>query len=257
MKLTVLGTQSPIASVGHHGPGFMVQSGDNTIILDCGTHSLVDFARCMNNLHIFISHLHCDHYSDIFAYQYGSTAYRNLGLLTNPINIYLPESPAKDADFIMNHDNLQFTNYNSIGEDKTYKIGDMTVSFCKTTHPVETYAMKVSDGDKTIVYTADTNFASGEKLAGFAKNADILICESSLLEEYNSPAISSHLTAKQAGQLANMAGANTLLLTHFWHNESLENYKAEAEKEFANVICATEGKVFDLPKRKISLQRGM
>ena len=122
----------------------------------------------------------------------------------------------------------------------------MEVTFCKTDHPVETYAIKVMAGGKSIVYTSDTSFSAKEKIVEFAKGAYLLICEASLLEKYGFPEINSHLTARQAGIIAKEAKIQKLILTHFWPEEKAKQYVKEAKKEFKKVITAKEGKILRL-----------
>jgi len=258
MKLKVLGTQSPYNTPNHNCPGFLIADGKNKLMLDCGsgTHSLLNYPSDLQNLSIIVSHLHRDHYNDIYNLQYASFVFHNQKRIEQPINIYLPETPVNIYNDITNESN-SFAKYGTINEDTNMNIGDMNISFCKTEHPVETYAVKVASGGKTIVYTSDTSFASKDKLIEFSKEADLLICESSLLESYGFPEINSHLTAKQAGIIAKEANVNTLMLTHFWPEELLEKYVEEAKSIFPKVIAANEGQIIDLPKTQEKEEEGV
>ena len=90
------------------------------------------------------------------------------------------------------------------------------------------------------------SFSSKDKMVEFAGGADLLICESSLLQGYGFPEINSHLTAHQAGIIASEASVGCLMLTHFWPHENCENYIIEAKDVFDNVIAAKEGMVIEL-----------
>ncbi len=249
MKLKVLGTQSPYNTIGHNCPGFLITDGETKIMLDCGSgsHSLLNFPNDLNNLSIIISHLHRDHYNDIYNMQYSSFVFHNQKRIERPIEIYLPSSPENIYQDIIGETN-SFSNYSAIDEKSNISIGNIDVSFCQTDHPVETYAVKLSNGDITIVYTSDTSFSCKDKLVEFAKNADLLICESSLLTSYGFPEINSHLTAKQAGIIAKEAGVNGLMLTHFWPEETPENYVEEAKSIFPKTLAAHEGQIINLPR---------
>lgn len=247
MKLKVLGTQSPYNTLGHNCPGFFIKDEKSKIMIDCGSgsHGLLNFPNDLNDLSIIISHLHRDHYNDIYNMQYSSFVFHNQKRIERPIDIYLPSTPENIYEDIIGETN-SFANYSVINEDTKLKIGNMNISFCKTDHPVETYAIKVSNGDKTIVYTADTSFSAKERIAEFAKGADLLICESSLLTSYGFPEINSHLTAKQAGIIAKEAEVHGLMLTHFWPEENPEKFVEEAKEVFPKVVAATEGQVIDI-----------
>ena len=249
MKLKVLGTQSPYNTIGHNCPGFLITDGETKIMLDCGSgsHSLLNFPNDLNNLSIIISHLHRDHYNDIYNMQYSSFVFHNQKRIERAIDIYLPSSPENIYQDIIGETN-SFSNYSAIDEKSNISIGNIDISFCQTDHPVETYAVKLSNGGRTIVYTSDTSFSCKDKLVEFAKNADLLICESSLLTSYGFPEINSHLTAKQAGIIAKEAGVNGLMLTHFWPEETPENYVEEAKSIFPKTLAAHEGQIIDLPR---------
>ena len=243
MKLKILGTQSPYNTKDHNCPGFLIQEGENKLMLDSGSgsHSLLNFPNDLQNLSVILTHLHRDHYNDIYNLQYSSFVFHNQKRIDSPINIYLPQSPNSINEDIKAESN-SFANYHEISENTKINIGNMQVTFCTTDHPVETYAIKVTNGKTSIVYTSDTSFSSKDRIVQFAKGADLLICEASLLESYGFPEINSHLTAKQAGIIAREAKVKELMLTHFWPEENTRQYLKEAKKEFKRVVIAKEGR---------------
>lgn len=249
MKLKILGTQSPYNTKGHNCPGFLITEGQTKIMLDCGSgsHSLLNFPSDLNNLSVIVSHLHRDHYNDIYNLQYSSFVFHNQKRLEKPINVYLPSNPDDIYRDIIGESNA-FANYSAFNEKSNLNIGSMSVNFCKTDHPVETYAVRISNGNRTIVYTLDTSFSARDRIVKFAQNADLLICESSLLKAYGFPEINSHLTAEQAGIIAKQANVGGLLLTHFWPEEPTEKFVEEAKAIFPKTIAADEEKIIDLPR---------
>lgn len=83
-----------------------------------------------------------------------------------------------------------------------------------------------------------------------AKDAKILLCESTYLEEHRELAEKHyHLTARQAATIAKEAGVEKLILTHFsaryLHSRDFEN---EAKAIFANTEAAEDLKVFPFPR---------
>lgn len=248
MKLKILGSQSPYNTPGHNCPGYMFQEGNTRLLLDAGSgsHSLLNYPTDLENLSIILSHLHRDHYNDIYNLQYSSFVFHNQKRVKNPINIMLPSTPTTIHDDILSEDN-SFATYKTINSSSNIQIGSMNVSFCPTDHPVETYAIKVKCGNRTIVYTSDTSYSAKNRLVDFSKGADLLICEASLLKEHGFPEINSHLTAYQAGTIAKEAHVKGLILTHFWPEEPVEKYVQEAKQVFPNVIPAVEGLSVDIP----------
>ncbi len=178
--------------------------------------------------------------------QYSSFVFHNQKRIENAIDIYLPSAPDRIVNDIKGETNA-YANYHTIYEDTKLKIGKMDISFCKTDHPVETYAIRLDNGGKSIVYTSDTSYSAKDRIAEFAKEADLLICESSLLKSYGFPEVNSHLTAEQAAIIAKQANVKGLALTHFWPEEDVQKYIDEAKRVFRNVIGLREGQIIDIP----------
>jgi ribonuclease BN (tRNA processing enzyme) len=85
-----------------------------------------------------------------------------------------------------------------------------------------------------------------EALIEFAQGADLLICESSLYDEYRGR-IPGHLTAGEAGQIAAAADVQHLVLTHLPHfGEHAVLLKQAAAKFGGKIELATTGKVWKL-----------
>lgn len=247
MELKVLGIQSPVCKVGHNCPGFLISDGANRVMLDCGsgTHSLLVYPNDLQNLFVFITHFHRDHHNDVFNLQYGSLVFHNQKRLEKPINIFMPRTPEARAEDVRGESDA-YARYHFIDENLMVNIGELEITFCRTDHPVETYAVRVQKGYKSIVYTSDTSYSAKDKIAEFARNADLLICESSLLKEYGFPETNSHLTAAQAAQIAKFANVKLLGLTHFWLEEDVQKYVDEARQVFENTVALSEGQVMSI-----------
>lgn len=240
--IKVLGTYSPHPKGKHNCPGFLVITDKGKILLDCGNGalSLMKFPSDLKNLSVIISHMHNDHYGDLGALQYTSFSNHNLRLINDKIKIYLPASPLNKTSVITSEE-FSYATYSFIDETQTLKIDDVTVSFLRTTHSEESYAIKLQDNNSfTLVYTSDISYKDKDAIVKFAHNANLLICESSLLEEHGFPEYCSHLTAKQAAYIAKEANVSKLLLTHFWPNENVTKYLEEANAVFDRVSLAKE-----------------
>ena len=85
-----------------------------------------------------------------------------------------------------------------------------------------------------------------------AKNARLLICESTYLDEERDLAYKHlHLTAKDAASIAKMAQVDQLILTHFSARYlDLSLFLEEAHPIFPNVYVAEDFKRFPFPKKK-------
>lgn len=83
-----------------------------------------------------------------------------------------------------------------------------------------------------------------------ARNAKLLLCESTYLEEHKELAAKHlHLTAKQAAAIAKEANAHQLVLTHFSARyQNLKGFEIEAREIFPNTLVADDLLTFPLPK---------
>ena len=248
-----LGTISPYPKDDMNCPGYMIQYGNEKILLDCGNGitSMLNFPGDLEKLHIFLTHYHKDHFSDIGALQYASYVYHNLGLLNEKIKIYLPKK-----DFCYNRksivsNNEAYSEYYDIDNNAHHKINNLTVSFeDNQSHTIETYMVKIENKDFKIIYISDVGTTNFDKMVSFCENANLIICESSFLKKHNSQS-KTHLTAYDASLLAKFSRADKLLLTHFWPEEDKQLYLEEAKQNFENTALADEGKKLVLTKRHV------
>jgi ribonuclease Z len=97
-------------------------------------------------------------------------------------------------------------------------------------------------------YVADT--LPCESAIKTARDATLLLCESTYLSSHEELAIKHHhLTAKQAAEIAKRAKAKQLVLTHFSARyQDLTEFLTEASAIFPNTLIAEDLKVFLFPK---------
>ena len=139
---------------------------------------------------------------------------------------------------------MQFIPYKQ--RDKLY-LGDLEISFSRNPHSIITYSTKIKLDDLNFVYSSDTGYI-GNCLESFAKNANLLICESTFLRGQIREG-NNHLFAYEAGKIAKNANVDKLLLTHFWPSIDKQQYVDEASIYFENVEAAKEGKTLVLRRK--------
>ena len=145
--------------------------------------------------------------------------------------------------------------YSLIEKDKLKINLDYTKKFGLTQHPLlgelqrgkdivyQGKKIKVKDATivkkgKKICFILDTYY--DKKLISIAKDADLLISESTWLEK-DKLQDKEHLSAKDAGKLAKQAKVKKLILTHFSQRyKDLNELLKECKKEFKNVECAKD-----------------
>lgn len=105
----------------------------------------------------------------------------------------------------------------------------------------------IRQGD-SIAIVIDTRYCANA--VNIAKNAKVLLCESTYQEEHRDLAYKHfHLTAKQAATIAKEAGAQQLILTHFSARyQNLKDFETEARAVFPNTHIAEDLKTFSFEK---------
>ena len=104
--------------------------------------------------------------------------------------------------------------------------------------------MRVEENGRAFVYISDTGYT--DDLVEFARNADLLLCESSLYDEYQGR-IPGHLTAGETGRIAAAAGVRHLVLTHLPHFGNHGRLVEQARQKYRGPVeLATTGKCWKL-----------
>ena len=90
MKVTILGNNSALPAYDRHPTSQIVSFQGVDIMLDCGESTQIQMTRFgmrwRNMDHIFISHLHGDHYFGLFGYITTMSLQRRV----NPLHIHAP-----------------------------------------------------------------------------------------------------------------------------------------------------------------------
>ncbi len=185
------------------------------VLLDLGNGALGALQRVVDPLHIdaaLLSHLHPDHCIDFTAY-YVLRRYHPDGPFAR-LPVWGPDAAAErlaqayglDSEPGMTGE-FDFRPY----PKHPFAVGPFTVEVSRVEHPVTAYALRLSAGGRSLVYSGDT--APCSSLVDLANGADLLLAESAFLEgEDNPPGI--HLTGREAAEAATKAGVGRLLLTH-------------------------------------------
>ena len=237
IKIIPLGTVSPFCTDKNNCPGYLIRYKDYNILLDCGNGitKRLNLPADLENLHVFVSHFHIDHFGD-------------LGMLKDKIKIYLPKN-----DFGFNKKSIterkeSYAEYFDIEDNKALSIDDLKITLKNNnSHSIESFMIKVESPDFKIVYTSDIGTSNLDELVEFSRGADLLICECSFILKHNSNC-PTHFTAHQAGLLAKDSNCKELLLTHFWPLEDQDLYLNEALEVFENSRLPEEGKELILKK---------
>ncbi|MGH8962326.1 MAG: MBL fold metallo-hydrolase [Jatrophihabitantaceae bacterium] len=220
MKLTVLGCSGSIPGPDSPASGYLVQSDGYTLLVDLGHGAFGALQRYVDPAAvdaIVVSHLHADHFIDLTAYivslRYGtSDRYRISGPegripLIGPAGTRARLEAAYDpmTRKLALHELFGFSTPSAV------ELGPFSLSFAPTNHPTPTNAIRITQDDRSLVYSADSG--ESDALVELAQGADVFLCEASFGPDAP-PVPDLHLTGRQAGEHADRAGVERLIVTH-------------------------------------------
>lgn len=232
MKITVIGYWGGYPEKDGATTGYLLQSGEHNILVDCGSGVLSKVQNYIPLCEIdtvILSHYHGDHAADVIPLQYEAGMSKNLGKRDKELQIYGHDLSSKFKELTSKGVSIG----NKIDDNTELKIGDLKVTFKWVKHPVPTLAMRFEENGKVFAYSGDTEWSDG--VVDIAKDADLFICETNL---YNSQLgkVKGHLTAGEVGKIASMNNVKTLVLSHLPHIGDLDELVSEAKEEFNGEI---------------------
>jgi ribonuclease BN (tRNA processing enzyme) len=248
MKLTVLGCSGSMAGPDSPASGYLVEADGYRVVLDLGNGAFGPLQRHVAPHEvdaIVLSHLHADHCIDLTSYivalRYGPVTPERRIPLYGPSGTKDRLEAAYDpvARKLGLHELFEFT---TTAAPAT--LGPFEVSFAAVNHPVPTFAVRLTQGGRTLVYSGDTG--ESPALVELATGADVLLCEASFSSsDLYVPDL--HLTGAQAGEHAARAGVGKLIITHVQPWNSREDAVIEASAVFdGEVVAATPDAVFEI-----------
>ncbi|WP_153733095.1 MBL fold metallo-hydrolase [Sporosarcina obsidiansis] len=244
MKIIPLGIWGGYPKANSATSSFLIEHDGFHCLVDCGSGVL---AALQNHITleqldaVMISHYHADHIADIGSLQYSRLIQYYLGQPSPVLPIY---GHAQDEEQFSKLTYKEQTRGVEISEDQSVQIGPFTVTFCPTVHPVYCLAMKFTVADKSVVFTADTEWS--DQLVSFTQQTNLLFSEANLYEEHigKSP---GHLGGSQAGKLAHDARVGQLVLTHLPHHGNIQDILYAAKTVFSGPTELAEvGKLYTL-----------
>jgi ribonuclease BN (tRNA processing enzyme) len=251
VKLTILGCAGSFPGPSSPCSSYLLEAEGFRLLVDFGTGALGALQRHPVGMHgldaILLSHLHVDHVVDASSYvivrRYDPDGPHR------PLPVYGPSGTAERLVAIDGPGDAIPT-LEDVYDIKTlqpgrFAVGPFAVVVARVNHPVETFGMRIEHGDRSIAYSADTGRC--DVLADLASGVDLFLCEASYLEHKPHPP-DLHLTGREAGEYAAVAGAGRLVLTHLieaWGDPATS--LAEARSVYSGPVeLATPGAVFDL-----------
>ncbi len=238
MKITLLGTGSPLPDPRRAGPSTLVQSAGACLLVDCGRGVLMRLTAAgvlppMLSA-VLVTHLHSDHITDLNDV---ITTHWIMSPEGTPLRIYGPPRMQEVVDAILaslapdlqyrldHHDDLTWTPNIEVVEvapGDTFTVGTASITVGATDHrPVEpTVAFRVDDDGKSVVLGGDGVPCAGLDALCLGADAYVqTVIRDDLVRMVPSARLQDildyHSTVEQSAETATRAGIRTLVLTHY------------------------------------------
>lgn len=242
MKLTIVGYYGGYPAQNKASSVYIIEKDGFIIVLDMGSGALSKLPNYVDIGDIdavILSHYHTDHIADVGVLQHAKL----IQYYTTDNDTILPIYGHRediDAFTRLNHDYTKAVPYYP---SETMKLGPFFIRFLKTKHSVPCYGMRITDGDSSLIYTADTAFQ--EEWIPFCQNADLLLADTNFYANMDA-ASSGHMTSEEVGNIAEAAHVKEVILTHLPHFGDHNNLVTETKSVFSGkVSLAYEGLVWE------------
>jgi len=227
--------------------GIWINLDDTNILIDPGPGSLLNCLSSRPKLNpkkldgIILTHSHIDHSNDINIMIEAMTN----GGFDKKGTVFLPKDALEIDNIIINHFRNHVDKINFLGENKKYKIGNISFTTPKRNiHGVESYGLNIFGKKISISLVSDTKFY--DDIIKFY-NGDILILNVVLLKSVDRI---EHLSMQDVEFIVKKMKPKITILTHFgmrvikarpW--EIAENM---SKKLGSKIIAARDGMTLDL-----------
>jgi len=247
INLTILGSGTCVPSLERSSCSVMLAVGDTKLLFDSGPGTMRRLLRANTTIfdvdYIFYSHFHPDHTAELVPFLFA-TKYPDMGQRQTVLTIVAGEG---FEDFFAGLNTVygkwieldpglvNIIQMNNRSAD-LLRLKDFTVQSAPVEHNPESIAYRITGpGGHAVVYSGDTDYS--ENLIALSKDADLLICESALPDDYR---VKGHLTPSLAGDIATRAGVKKLVLTHFYPECDQTDIEQECRKTYDGPLVLAE-----------------
>jgi len=247
IAVTILGSGTCVPSLVRSSCSVLAETGDSKLVLDIGRGTIQRLLETRTTLadisHILISHLHPDHTGELVSFLFSRKYGGDPGPMT-PLSLVGGKGfasffrglravygPWIDIDAGM----LEIRELDNAAA-ASLGMGGITIDSAPMEHSDESLAYRISTpGDRSLVYSGDTDV--NDNLVCLARDADVLICESSFPDRLKSD---GHLTPSLAGEIAAAADVGKLILTHFYPECDAVDIAEECRKTYDGPLLLAE-----------------
>ncbi len=239
--VTVLGCSGSLPGPDSPASGYLIEAEGYRLVLDLGHGAFGALQRYVDPADvdaIVISHLHADHCIDLTAYivalRYGGEGYRLRGRDKRIPLVGVPGTRDRlEAAYDPLARKLGLHELFSFATPTQTDLGPFAMSYAPMNHPTPTNGVRLEFGGRSLVYSADTGESAD--LVTLAEGADVLLCEASVAPD-DEFVPDLHLTGRMAGEHADKAGVDRLIVTHVPPWNSRQVAADEAARAFDGTI---------------------
>lgn len=280
MRLTLLGTGTPIPDPRRAGPSQLVQMGDDSVLVDCGTGAvrrLVEAGRRATDVNlIFITHMHSDHSIDLGHF----VITRWIQFPSGPLTLVGPPGLREYVDNLLRllawdigvrsfdarlSEEARRIDVVEIHDGWSMERDHWRAQAIKVDHyPVEhAFAFRFDADDASLVISGDT--APYPPLARAAAGVDVLIHEAWLqpaqeeardridprqAEEFIRWRNRYHTDSRQVGKIAALAEPRLLVLSHLGPIDT-KLMAEHVSADFKPFVVGEDLQAFDVAKARL------
>jgi ribonuclease BN (tRNA processing enzyme) len=219
VKLTVVGCSPAWPNPGGAQSGYLVEGPGGRLLLDCGPGVLPRLRAAEGWPRvdaIAITHFHLDHWGDLVPWVWGAQ-FGPAAELPTP-RLFLPpggrETLAGLGEQLGQRDMFECAfDVEEYADGETFEAAGVQVTARRVLHyQMLAFGFRVADNGTTLAYSGDSG--PSDALPELAHDADLFVCEATLLAPNPEGGTRGHLSSEEAQQAFRASGAKRLLLTH-------------------------------------------
>jgi len=228
LKLTVVGCSPAWPNPGGAQSGYLLEADGRRLLLDCGPGVL---ARLRERWAwpemdaIAVTHWHLDHWGDLVPWVWGQML--GPGQETKKPQLWIPPGGSEMLEAIGSRlgrpDMFARTfDMHEYADGEPFETAGFEVTPVRVLHyEMLAFGFRASANGTTLAYSGDSG--PSDALPRLAENADLFVCEATLLQPNPEGGTRGHLAAAEALEAFEQSGAKRLLLTHRPQERPLED----------------------------------
>lgn len=240
MKLTVIGFMGAYPSRTSASSLYLLEKDGFNLALDFGSGGLLKLQNYLDIKDLsalVLTHYHTDHIADIGVLQHIKLVEAQLGINKRVLPIYGHQADLEQFNLLTS----SYTQGVAYEANKLLQLGPFSIEFFLTKHSVPCYGLRITDGEKVLVYTGDSAFTDG--WIKFSEYADLLLADCSFYADQRIDA--GHMTSREVATIAEAASVKEVILTHLPHYGNHANLVSEAKEIYTgHVRLAKEGLIW-------------